>query len=285
MIIAVSDVHLGYNKCDCETFTSFLNKCTESNIDHLVLLGDIFDFWRRSIATIVNDGRYAEIFNGLGNLAIKNIHYVVGNHDYYMLKLYERYQKDYDKELQEKGDVTTKSPFPFKVSRSLRLFDHWNTFYFIHGYQLDVLANMEPLGMDYYEELSERMCLTDDIIGGFLSYMYDLIQHPRLHVRLKELQRAPHERSHSYINNIHTFAKSRGAYILIGMKPDEKLIFGHTHESFMYPEPTRECPNPEIMIANTGSWIDEKQNARQKIYLKIDNGQMELKRFDEKNFP
>ena len=93
MIIVVSDVHLGYDKCNHNAFASFLNKCNSSSIDHLVLLGDLFDFWRCNNAHIVMAETYAKIFNILGNLAIKNIHYIVRNHDYYMLRLNERYRK------------------------------------------------------------------------------------------------------------------------------------------------------------------------------------------------
>ena len=96
MIIVASDVHLGYDKCNYEAFTSFLNKCNSSGIDHLVLLGDLLDFWRRNNAEIIMDEKYAEIFNLLDNLAIKDIHFIVGNHDYHMLSLNERYEKGYD---------------------------------------------------------------------------------------------------------------------------------------------------------------------------------------------
>jgi UDP-2,3-diacylglucosamine pyrophosphatase LpxH len=273
MIIAVSDVHLGYAACDSAAFTSFLDLCTKSHIDDLVLLGDIFDFWRRNNAKIVME-QGPEILNKLGNMKGTNIHYVVGNHDYYMLKLYERYKNDYNKEQQEKGDMTTKFPFPFTVSRSLRLSDHDITFYFVHGYQLDVFANWEPVSLDSYEKISERMCSTEDIIGGLLSQIFALIQHPRAHRRVRELNRVPHERTAGWIEKINKFAKSKGAYVLLGMNPDEKLVFGHTH-----------APFGDKAIANTGSWINEMSNERHNTYVKISNGQMKCKTFNKKCFP
>ena len=49
MIVAVSDVHLGHkDEGKQERFLEFLDRCDTGEIDHLVLLGDIFDFWRRS---------------------------------------------------------------------------------------------------------------------------------------------------------------------------------------------------------------------------------------------
>ena len=45
----------------------------------------------------------------------------------------------------------------------------WNTF--IHGHQLDVIANMEGWGMDNYERWSGRLCALDDMTGG-LGYQF-----------------------------------------------------------------------------------------------------------------
>ncbi|MCJ7572194.1 MAG: hypothetical protein MUO82_10035, partial [Candidatus Thermoplasmatota archaeon] len=45
----MSDVHFGYKYCDHEAFQDFIinyvHKILKAN-DHLVLLGDIIDFWR-----------------------------------------------------------------------------------------------------------------------------------------------------------------------------------------------------------------------------------------------
>jgi len=264
MIIVVSDVHLGYDKCNYNAFASFLNKCNSSSIDHLVLLGDLFDFWRSNNAHIVMAKRYAEIFDRLGNLAIKNIHYIVGNHDYYMLRLNERYEKEY-------GTTV----FPFTIRPSLRLHDNGSSFYFIHGYELEVLLNLKPLDIEHYETLSDHMCFGGDVVGGVASNMWDIIQKLDAKRRFTDLNKVPHERK--TIDNIEEFAKSKGVYMLLGMKPDEKLVFGHTHKPFI---------NDDRTIVNTGSWVNETSNKQsQNTYVKISKGQMELKRFDEKNFP
>jgi UDP-2,3-diacylglucosamine pyrophosphatase LpxH len=54
MIIVVSDIHLGYNKCNKDLFEEFIDsKLTKLHkTDHLILLGDLFDFWRRQGADI-----------------------------------------------------------------------------------------------------------------------------------------------------------------------------------------------------------------------------------------
>lgn len=91
MIIVVSDVHLGYEKCNINDFIRFLDQCNSMGIDHLVLLGDILDFWRYNNARIVKEN--AETLAKIASLNVKNIHYVAGNHDYYLLKLNERCSK------------------------------------------------------------------------------------------------------------------------------------------------------------------------------------------------
>jgi UDP-2,3-diacylglucosamine pyrophosphatase LpxH len=131
MIIVVSDVHLGYKNSNVKDFDRFLEKCKDIHIDHLVLLGDILDLWRKNNADIVKDEVNAGILLKLANLNTGHIHYVIGNHDHYMLKLYERYEHN----------------FPFTVSRSLRLEDNGKKFYFIHGYELEVIANLEPFSI------------------------------------------------------------------------------------------------------------------------------------------
>lgn len=287
MIIAVSDVHLGYDKCNYDAFCSFLDQCTKSKskidkIDDLVLLGDILDFWRCNNGRIVMDKRSTELFNKLRDLKEPRIHYVVGNHDYYMLRLYERYENECQKEQYEKGDNRIVSPLPFRVSRSLRLRDDAGTVYFMHGYQLDVLANLEPLDIESYEKLSDHMCFGFDVTSGIASYLWDIIHGRGIQKKFLDLEKEPHKReivvngkTIKIIDEIKKLANSKGAYILLGMKPDDKFVFGHTHDPFM-----------DGTIANTGSWVNETSNEEsQNTYVKISNGKMELKRFDEKNFP
>ncbi|RZN38387.1 MAG: hypothetical protein EFT35_04875 [Methanophagales archaeon ANME-1-THS] len=259
MIIAVSDVHLGYEKSNREDFIRFLDTCNSADIHDLVLLGDILDFWRRNNAKVVTDEIHAEIVDKLGNLDVKHIHYVVGNHDYYLLRLSDRYEGNY----------------PFTVSKFLRLEDRGSKFYFIHGYELEVLANLEPLSIETYEHFSEKMCFTKDVLGWFLSHLWELLERRGgIWRQTSMMKKPPHERTD--IDKIYNLAISKGRYLLLGMKPNEKLVYGHTHRPFI---------NKERTVANTGSWVAELSKKSQNWYLMIADGQMELKAFDEKAFP
>ncbi len=259
MIIAVSDVHLGYEKCNKEDFLRFMEICnlSLSQTDHLVLVGDILDFWRRNNAALVIENE--DILSEIGILKAK-VHDVVGNHDYYMLNLNERYAGNY----------------PFTVSKSLRLEDGGNKFYFIHGYELEVLANLEPLSIEMYEEFSEKMCFAEDTIGWFASHLWDLIGGgPSIRTRTTiAIKRSLNKRKN--VDKIYNLATSPAAYVLLGMKPYERLVFGHTHIPFI---------NEKGTVANTGSWVSDGRSKEQNTYVKILNGKMELKVFDEKNFP
>ena len=44
--VVVSDVHLGTKYSNRDKFTDFI-ETLGNDVEHLVLLGDIFDFWRR----------------------------------------------------------------------------------------------------------------------------------------------------------------------------------------------------------------------------------------------
>lgn len=99
------------------------------------------------------------LFNleGFGNHPFERIR---KNHDYYLLKLNERYAGNY----------------PFSISKSLRLEDGGKKFYFIHGYELEVLANLEPMSIEDYENFSEKMCFVENVIGGLASRLWSLVE-------------------------------------------------------------------------------------------------------------
>ena len=74
LILAVSDVHLGYQESNRRDFLSFLKEVCKplGPDDHLVLLGDILDFWRRNNVTVAIENQL--IFKTLESLKSK-VHY------------------------------------------------------------------------------------------------------------------------------------------------------------------------------------------------------------------
>lgn len=95
MIIVVSDIHLGYNKCNKVLFDEFIDsKLTKLNkSDHLILLGDLFDFWRKNCVEVTvefqkdsiaggrstnKEGIITKKLNDLQNQT--HAHYITGNY-------------------------------------------------------------------------------------------------------------------------------------------------------------------------------------------------------------
>lgn len=249
MILVLSDVHLGYERCNRNAFNAFLDKYNK-DIEHLVILGDLFDMWRRNNAEILLENE--DILKKIINLNAENIHYIVGNHDYYMLDLGQRYSNN----------------FPFTILKNLRLTDDQNKFYFIHGYELEVL-NLEPISLETYEDFSEKMCSSEDIIGEVTGEIWKIIQRDNIKDTLKK---NPRERliSTKTSKRIYEISTSIGKCFILGMKPDERLIFGHTHGPFI---------NKEKTVVNTGSWVNEIKKEFQNSYVEISDGEMELKFF------
>jgi len=252
MILVLSDVHLGYKNCNHDDFLAFLDNY-DTEIYHLVLLGDFFDFWRCNNAEVVEKNE--DVMEKLNALKAKKIHYIAGNHDYYILDLNKRY---------ETNDKVT-------ISKYLRLEDKGESFFFIHGYELEAILWEFPASIKMYEEFSKDMCYNKDTSGAILSKMWSSYQSFKgLGKRgfKKEMQKKPQERNN--INEVDKFAQSIGKYPLLSMKPNENLIFGHTHRPFI---------NHDKKVVNTGSWVDELEKKNQNSYVEIYDGKMELKFF------
>ncbi len=258
MIIAVSDVHLGCEGSHRDAFMDFLSLCDSTDVDHLVLLGDIMDFWRCNNAQVIVES--SDVLERIEGLKAKKTHYVIGNHDYSLLCRSKRYEHSYQ----------------FPVCQSLRLSDDDARLFFTHGYELEVLANFEPLSVEAYEKFCERMCYTEDIFGEYASNLWNWIENRReswwRYRAIKTGRRNP-----DYEDRIRRLALSGGKDVPLGIRPDEKLIFGHTHDPFV---------SQDNFVANTGSWVSgprESPGIPKNTYIKIIDGKLELKTFDGKS--
>lgn len=105
MMVVVSDVHLGSDvgrKCRgtgraCDDldldplFKTIVDHIGKEDLhtkeDRLILLGDIFDFWRKDASAVLIDSQ--EIVSKMKDISTRSIiNYVVGNHDYSILKMW-----------------------------------------------------------------------------------------------------------------------------------------------------------------------------------------------------
>ncbi len=270
MIVVVSDVHLAERagdskvKTDDKNFIQFLDHIAEDRLKDggdLVLLGDIVDFWRRDFVSALRESdTVVEKLIAIGSKA--EIHYIAGNHDFHMLRMYELSQ----------------NKFPFKVEKSLRLRDDKIKLLFLHGYQLEVLANPYCKSMTAYETFSEGLCLAGDDTGNAADRLWELFKSTKS--ALDGIKRLPSDIK-GFINYmvcpppdrnaqsaVERLASSQARTIYLGMEPDEFLIFGHTHSPF--------C-DTKNRVANTGSW--GKEPCDHYSFIEIEDGVVRQKRF------
>ncbi len=274
MIVVVSDVHLAervdeQTKKDDAKFLDFLNHISADQLENggeLVLLGDIIDLWRRDFVKAMMESE--PVISKLMEMKVDkkvNIHYLVGNHDFHMLRLSEIFGEK----------------FPFPVTRELHLVDEsGKKFFLIHGYQIEVLANPYYKSMSAYETFAEGLALAGDDTGNAADKLWESYQKSK--AALDDLKRLPEDirgainsmfhppekrlvRARSLVDEI-AISSARAFYL--GMDRDETLVFGHTHEPF-----------PAVIngAINTGSW--NKSPCSEYKYLEIDGGQVRPQSF------
>lgn len=183
-----------------------------------------------------------------------------GNHDYLIHRLARRYP----------------GQFPFQVQKKVMLEDGGARIHLLHGYELEVLASLEPMTIELYEQFSDRMCFSQRTFGGIATWLWGLFENRNeIAGDIEQMNLPPEERS--TFDRERALAISGGAYLVAGMWPGDKLVYGHTHKPFI---------NEENTVANTGSWVDEGPADRPRnTYVTIDGGRMKLREFGRDPFP
>jgi predicted phosphodiesterase len=95
--VSISDVHLGYHKFDQNDkgrFERFLDIQMKEKIGDLIIVGDLLDLWRAEFEEIVL--KYKSIFEKLRIVGASGIRilYILGNHDYEVIK-HKEYFRDF----------------------------------------------------------------------------------------------------------------------------------------------------------------------------------------------
>jgi UDP-2,3-diacylglucosamine pyrophosphatase LpxH len=250
-VVVISDVHLGYHNSDATAFSQLLDSFLADRPDKVILLGDIFDFWRRSDADLLLQNQ--AIIEKLFELPIV---YVRGNHDYSMGELFRRYPEHPAFEVK-----------PYETLRNKK-----SSFYLCHGYELEVFTSMETIGIGPYEGFAQAMCHAGEeggAIASFLWSLYEKLSRGYLSQKRKLLNMiadTPAE-DRANLEKVDEFARSSARLIPLGLKPSDVLIFGHTHRPFM-----------DTRTVNTGSWIiDDKE--QEHTYAEITDKSFDLKRW------
>jgi UDP-2,3-diacylglucosamine pyrophosphatase LpxH len=247
LIIAVSDVHIGYDKCNRADFARFLDwVALQEDVTDLVLAGDILEFWRRDMVAVTIESadiiaRLIAMYKG-GT----NVHYIAGNHDYVVrhLKIFSN---------------------RFKFSTKVELKEDGVDYTFIHGWELD--PDMNDIFFD-------PLCWSDDKIGRVADRVWDMyskyvnpIKYPLEWIRqwiskktINEMVKPPEEREF-------TSAFTTAAVDSI-IAEDNMLICGHTHSP---------CIIESKKYANCGSWCTNENIHG--TYITIDGNEIQLRKF------
>jgi len=261
--VVVSDVHLGTEDSNKDKFADFIENQGD-DVERLVLLGDIFDLWRRDPVGVLLEN--IDIVQKLLSLEPRiNVFFVIGNHDFHLIKFPESY-----------------FGVKFDLKYDLTLEYGGITYRFIHGHQLE---NKRFGTLEMYETFADMMCMAgDDVgwgadaiwkkIGGGVSIL-DKIRNilgfsshsskpnPKATLswvkgKTDEIRLEPEKRD---LKKLEEYALD----LLNERYNDEFLVYGHTHEPFV---------KMEKRIANTGSWV--KSSA---TYLEIDAEGVTLKSY------
>lgn len=108
-----SDAHLNATQDSAEqraAFVSFLRKIDAKQVDCIIILGDLFDFWFEYQQVIFSG--YFDVLRALADLADKGVafHFVCGNHDFWVgrfLREQLRFMIHYDPVLMDFGNKRT----------------------------------------------------------------------------------------------------------------------------------------------------------------------------------
>ena len=189
--VAVSDVHIGNwddekNKRAFDSFVDgFLQKTRR--IDHLIILGDFLDLWRRDDDELLKENSYLlqKLVNMKRSGKIGHLQYVVGNHDYlmpwykwrgYAVRKESRRRRALLKEF-EFTEASSEKPRTLDLPKQGERINTEKTFKFKHGHQ----DGPGQLGA-VYDELCEWLChqgntsgLITSVIWKYRTYLPALI--------------------------------------------------------------------------------------------------------------
>ena len=245
-VIVTSDQHLGYANADKTAFNAFLdNLSQESDVTHLVLLGDVVDMWRRDASGVFLE--HHDTVAKLLNLKSKGVQvlYVAGNHDYHVLDLHN-------------------PAYPLQFSKELSLTDGPTTYRLVHGYEFDpeqkipFMAFLCRVMSDQGGALESNLWVDFNSVNSIFSKLEPSFIKSDIAAITARLHQRPEDRLKGSIDKINLTACN-------AVRPGEVLIFGHTHVPFV---------NKAENVANTGSWV--KDSTIYNTYVELSGGKPRL---------
>ncbi|WP_435345935.1 metallophosphoesterase [Haloarchaeobius sp. HRN-SO-5] len=247
-IVVAGDAHLGAEHADVAAFNDFLESRyrRRDELQSLVLLGDVWDMIRRDPFGCAWET--SETITQIKRLADEiPVYFVFGNHDTHLRHLDSAFYdvQFHDDLVMESGDTSIR--FCHGKSFDRLQFDALSNHLSGPGDRGDIDPTnglKDPIvakGRDIVQTQKRRLRSTyESLRSGDAA---DVTPHPRRE-----------QRAHAYLERI----------------PEDKLVYGHTHNPYVH---------PDNVAANPGSW---KSTAPvHNTYLVIENGDLALYRHSD----
>lgn len=216
-----SDAHLGnqayyLEKAREEKLISFISKISK-DADYIFILGDLFDFWFEYKTSIYK--RYIRILSELMRFTDNKIqvHYLVGNHDFWMRNLFTKY-------------------FKFKL--------HFNPITMAYGENKYFIAHGDGLNPKDKGYLFIKKVFRSKLTIRLFSLLHPDLAWTIAHTFSKTSRKYTEQFSDSEIKELIKFAQEK-----INSDKFDGVILGHTH----HPEVVK---LEKGTYYNTGDWID-----------------------------
>ncbi|MEA3340024.1 MAG: UDP-2,3-diacylglucosamine diphosphatase [Chloroflexota bacterium] len=248
MIIAVSDIHLGYRHCDRDAFSRFLDWVTaQEDVSDLVICGDLLDMWRRNMVSVTLES--SDIIAKMITMQKDgvNVHYIAGNHDYCVrhLQIF---------------------PNKFNFTSKLQLKEDNIRYTFIHGWEID--PDQSPVYFDAlchtsckYGRLADRAWELYMKFIGPLAYPAAWLRQRKTKKEMANMLKPPEERGLIQLHDTIT-PLGMGDATTNG----DVLVCGHTH-----------IPCIMANTVNCGSWC--RNEPIHNTYVTINGNKVQLRQF------
>lgn len=260
--IIVSDLHLGYEKCNAAAFADFLANCISNGTSKeysLFIIGDLWDIWRKH--DIIYSRESDQVLSLINQF--KDIYYLPGNHDHITLDAAQDYP-DFN---------------CYNINKYFRIKSGDKNFFLVHGHELEVLSKLISMKLSEYDKISDELCRMNDTEGNIASYLHEMFHKVFTQGRPQITDFLQTAEQRQGMDAIDKFAKSKAKYPLLGMQLNDILIFGHTHRPYL---------DTENSVINTGAWLAdmvvpkwfEREYGQDKTcsgwYVEINNGEYRL---------
>ena len=162
MIVVLSDTHLGAPASNVTGLKMFIEdylRPNQNDIDHLFLMGDILDLWRRDNSEVV--GESLQTLEMIGALPVET-HYVVGNHDLVARNREEWLESDSTDKAEESWNQLVETVGSGMESEAIK--KDGMALRFCHGHQIDYWVARR-----FYDAFCKGLCRTTSFSGEWVA--------------------------------------------------------------------------------------------------------------------